>query len=175
MKKESQWVTRSWLIWLWNMHLINFGLMTKNSDLDLGDARHDARRIYVNRYFYGGRGCDSHNTQGNPFAYPGINITRPFVYLRGKCSFDWFNQWLCSGEHLQSDLDMFQFDFMFVKPHQVPPLHYANVLTEMRFGVEQLLFPEGRRCKKELFYSKSHYSLHVSVKAAEALRVVSQT
>ena len=30
--------------------------------------------------------------------------------------------------------------------------------------VEQLLFPEGKRCKKELFYSKSHSSLHVSVK-----------
>ena len=26
-------------------------------------------------------------TQRNPFAYPGINITRPFCYLRGKCSF----------------------------------------------------------------------------------------
>ena len=26
-------------------------------------------------------------TPGNPFAYPGINITHPFCYLRGKCSF----------------------------------------------------------------------------------------
>ena len=26
-------------------------------------------------------------TLWNPFAYPGINITRPFCYLRGKCSF----------------------------------------------------------------------------------------
>ena len=34
----------------------------------------------------------------------------------------------------------------------------------MRFGVEQFLFPEGRRCKKELFYSKSHFSLHVEAK-----------
>ena len=25
-------------------------------------------------------------------------------------------------------------------------------------------FPEGRRCKKELFYSKSHFSLHVKAK-----------
>ena len=29
------------------------------------------------------------NTLGNPFAYPGINITHPFCYLRGKCSFWW--------------------------------------------------------------------------------------
>ena len=26
-------------------------------------------------------------TLGNPFANPGINVTRPFCYLRGKCSF----------------------------------------------------------------------------------------
>ena len=26
-------------------------------------------------------------TPGNPFAFPGINITRPFCYLRGKCKF----------------------------------------------------------------------------------------
>ena len=42
--------------------------------------------------------------------------------------------------HLQSDLDIFQFDFMFVKLHDVPPLLCFNVLTEMRFWVEQLLF-----------------------------------
>ena len=28
-----------------------------------------------------------YDTRGNPFAYHGINITRPFCYLRGKCSF----------------------------------------------------------------------------------------
>ena len=32
------------------------------------------------------RWCKTY-TPGNPFAYPGINITRPFGYLRGKCSF----------------------------------------------------------------------------------------
>ena len=31
-------------------------------------------------------------TPGNPFAYPGINITRPFCYSRGKCPF-----WLISS------------------------------------------------------------------------------
>ena len=51
-------------------------------------------------------------TPGDPFAYPGINITHRF------CN---------SAEHLQSDLDMSQFDFMFVKPHDVPPLLCANV------------------------------------------------
>ena len=30
---------------------------------------------------------DGHFTPGNPFAYPGINITHPFCYLRRKCSF----------------------------------------------------------------------------------------
>ena len=43
-------------------------------------------------------------------------------------------------------------------------------------SLKALLYPvfqEGRRCKNELFYSKSYFSLHV--KAAEAHRVVSQT
>ena len=71
--------------------------------------------------------------------------------------FDWFDQYLCTGEHLQSDLDIFQFDFMFMKPHEVPPLLYANAQTEMRFGVEQLLFTTPTLWNKELFYSKSHY------------------
>ena len=91
------------------------------------------------------------NTPGNPFAYPGINITRPFSYLRGNVHFDWFNQYLCTGEQFQLDLDIFQCGFMFVKPHNVPPLLFVNVQTEMRFRLKQLLFPEGRRCKKELF------------------------
>ena len=42
--------------------------------------------------------------------------------------------------------------------------YFGSILSEMRFGVEQLLFPEGMRCKNELFYSKSHFSLHVSAK-----------
>ena len=33
--------------------------------------------------------------------------------------FEWFNQYLYTGEHFQSDLDIFQFDFMFVKPRGV--------------------------------------------------------
>ena len=48
----------------------------------------------------------------------------------------------------QSHLDMFQFDFMFVKPHDAPPLLCANVQIEMRFVGEQILFPEGRRCER---------------------------
>ena len=32
------------------------------------------------------------------------------------------------------------------------------------FGVEQLLFPEGRRCKKSCSTPKSHFSLHLSAK-----------
>ena len=64
----------------------------------------------------------------------------------------------------QSDLDIFQFDFMFVKPYDVPPLLCVNVHTEMRFRLKQPLFPEGRRCKKELFQAKSHFSLPVNAK-----------
>ena len=88
------------------------------------------------------RGCLSHPiatsirlwiTLGNPFAYPGINIKRPFCYLRGNVHFGWFNQYLCTWEHFQSDLDKFQFDFMFVKPHDVPPLLCFKVQTLMRF------------------------------------------
>ena len=36
------------------------------------------------------------------------NVSRDFHYL-------------CTGEYLQPDLDIVQFDFMFVKPHDVPP------------------------------------------------------
>ena len=40
-----------------------------------------------NRNPYTDKTASSVFTQGNPFAYPGINITHPFCYLRGKCSF----------------------------------------------------------------------------------------
>ena len=39
----------------------------------------------------------------------------------GCLSFDWFNWYLCTGEHVQSDLDIFRFDFMLMKPLDVPP------------------------------------------------------
>ena len=64
---------------------------------------------------------------GNPFAYPGINITCPSVIYMENVHFDWFNQYLYTGEHFQSGLDIFQFHFMFVKPHNVPPLLCFNV------------------------------------------------
>ena len=72
-------------------------------------------------------------TLGNPFTYPGKNIMCPFCYLRENVHFDWFNHYLCTGKHFQSNLDIFQFDFMFVKPDDVPPLLCLNVQTEMRF------------------------------------------
>ena len=50
---------------------------------------------------------------------------------------------------------------MFVKPHDVPPLLCLNVQTEMRFGVEQFLFTTPTLWKQELFYSKSHFILHI--------------
>ena len=106
--------------------------------------------------------CNRANTTlGNPSTYPGINITRPSVIYVENVHFDWFNQYLCTGEHFQSDLDIFQFVFMFVKPHDVPLLLCFNVQTEMRFWVEQLLFTTPTLWKQELFYSESHFSLHV--------------
>ena len=72
-------------------------------------------------------------TLGNPFAHPGKNTTHPSVIYVENVHFDWFNKYSCTGEHFQSDLDIFQFDLLFVKPHDVPPLLCANMQTEMRF------------------------------------------
>ena len=68
------------------------------------------------------------------------NITRPSVIYVENVHFDWFNQYVCSVEHFQSDLDIFQFDFMFMKPHDVPPLLCLNVQTEMRFDYNSSCF-----------------------------------
>ena len=66
---------------------------------------------------------------GNPFAHPGKTLHTPYVIYVGNVNFDWFNQYLFTGEHFQSDLDIFQFNFMFVKPHDVPPLLCFNMQT----------------------------------------------
>ena len=55
---------------------------------------------------------------------------------------------------MQSDLDIFQFDFMSVKPHDVAPLLRAKVQTEMRLWSRTAPVPEGRR---------SHHESHESV------------
>ena len=68
------------------------------------------------------------------------NIAHPFWEFNGKCSLNWFNQYLCTGEHFQSDLHIFRFDFMSVKPHDVPPLLCINMQTEVRFLLQQLIF-----------------------------------
>ena len=55
-------------------------------------------------------------TLGNPFAYwdkrnaPLLLFTVKMFITTGLTS---------TGEHLQSDLDIFQFDFMFVKPYDL--------------------------------------------------------
>ena len=86
------------------------------------------------------------STLGKPIRPPKKKHNTPSVINVENVHFDWFNQYLCKGEHLQSDLDMFQFDFMFVKPHDVHALLCFNVQTEMWFWLQQLLFPEGRHC-----------------------------
>ena len=76
-------------------------------------------------------------TLGNPFAKPGINITRPFCYLRGKCSFRliflYWGAFPVGSRYISVR-------FMFAKPHDVPPLLCFNVQTEMKLCAEQLLF-----------------------------------
>ena len=93
-------------------------------------------------------------TLDNPFVHLWKNDSVPLLILRGKCS-----SWLiysCTGEHFQSDLDIFRFDFMFVKPLDVPPLFCFNVQTDMRFVLQWLLYPEGRRFKKGAVAIKLH-------------------
>ena len=77
--------------------------------------------------------CNNSITQGNPFAHVGKNISYPFWYYVQNVHFDWYNQYLYTGEHFQSDLDIFRFDFMFVKPNDMPLLFCFNVQTEMKF------------------------------------------
>ena len=71
--------------------------------------------VYMNCGYFGG--AKSHKIiimLGNPSAHPGKNITHPLCYSNGNVHFEWFNQYSCTGEYFQSDLDIFPFGFMFV-------------------------------------------------------------
>ena len=48
--------------------------------------------------------------------------------------FDWFNHYLCTGEHFQSNLDIFQFDFMFVKPKMCP--HCFALMCKLKWDFD---------------------------------------
>ena len=74
-----------------------------------------------------------YNTLGKPFAHVRKTWHSPSDIYVENVHFDWFNQYLCTGEHFQSDLDIFRFDFMFMKPHYVPPLLCFNVQTDIFF------------------------------------------
>ena len=50
-----------------------------------GDSNRDQELIMTS--FHGRFWCLKYFTLGNPFAHPEKIITRPFCYLRGKCSF----------------------------------------------------------------------------------------
>ena len=79
----------------------------------------------------------------------GKNTTDTFLYNLGKCSFYWFNRYLCTGEHSQSDLEIFWFDFMFVKPCDLPPMFcFTCKMTRDFYYNIPCLQREGRRCKK---------------------------
>ena len=86
-------------------------------------------------------------TLGNPFAHLGKNITPPSYICDENLNFDWFKRHVRTGEHSLSDLDIFRFDFMFVNPRDVHPMFCLNAQTDMRFLLQQPLYPEGRRCK----------------------------
>ena len=45
--------------------------------------------------------------------------------------FDWFNQYVYTGEHFQWDQNKFWFDFMFVKPRDVPPKFSFNMVKSL--------------------------------------------
>ena len=47
--------------------------------------------------------------------------------------FDWFNRYVYTWEHFQSDIHIFRFDFIFVKPRIVPPMFCFNVKTTRDF------------------------------------------
>ena len=70
---------------------------------------------------------------GNPFAHLGKRQRPPSDIFVENVHFELFNRYLCIGEHIQSDLDIFRFDFMFVKPRDVPPMVCLNMQTDMRF------------------------------------------
>ena len=86
-------------------------------------------------------------TLDNPFANPGINVTRPFCYLRGDCSFRliflYWRAFPVGSTHISVR-------FMFVKPPDVPPLLCFNMQTEMKLCAEQLLFTTPTIWKHEL-------------------------
>ena len=75
-------------------------------------------------------------TPGNTFAHLVKNPMTTFWYLSGKCPL-WVIKLMVHtsyiGEHFLLDLDIFQLDFMFVKPCDVPPMFCFNMQTDMKF------------------------------------------
>ena len=53
-------------------------------------------------------------TLANPFAHLEKTQRTPYDIFVENVDFDWFNKYLCTGDHFQSDLDIFRFKFMFV-------------------------------------------------------------
>ena len=62
-------------------------------------------------------------TPCNPLAHLWQNTTLTW-YFRGNIHLHWFNRFVCTGEHFQSDLDVSRFDTMFVKLRDLPPIFY---------------------------------------------------
>ena len=58
----------------------------------------------------------------NPFAHLGNTQCTPSDIYVKNVYFDWFNQKLCFGEHFQSNIEIFRFHFLFVKPQDMPKL-----------------------------------------------------
>ena len=86
-------------------------------------------------------GLCERNTQGtngilgNPFAHIGKMQRPPSKIYVANVHFDLFNQYWYTGDNFQSHLDIFRFDFMFVKTHDVSPMFCFNVQSDMRFSM----------------------------------------
>ena len=50
-----------------------------------------------------------------------IQCPAPDIYVK-NVHFDWINRYVYAREHFQSDLHIFRFDLMLMKPHDVPPM-----------------------------------------------------
>ena len=97
-----------------------------------------------------------YSTLGKPFAHVRKTWHSPSDIYVENVHFYWFKQYWCTGEHFQSGLDIFWFDFMFMKWHDIPPLLCFNVQTDMRLFYYNSSFlqrlPSGCRscCNKNL-------------------------
>ena len=74
----------------------------------------------------------SHCTLGNPFAHLVQNTTPTDCCSRGKCSLSHLTDWYALESIFLSDIDIFRFGFMFVKPCTLPQMFCLNLQTDAK-------------------------------------------